>query len=245
MSGVLGRCASTGRRRPRHGPPTPTADEAAAKRNQELCDSALDEARKREISSYENFDKAILTLSGTGLAISLSFLKDFIPITQAIAPWLLYTSWGGLTLATCLTTFSFLLAAKSQVFRQRKALDYYLHDDESARERKNPWDRLIHAVNYSSATGFIVGVAATAYFVALNLERAAQLKNSQHPLANDGMPSSLLITKVTGGTFQKGLPSAALVPKVSGSAPSPSPSPSTATSRPQAAASASLPNKPS
>lgn len=36
------------------------------------------EIRKRELSSSENFDKSILTLSSAGLTLSVGFLKDFV-----------------------------------------------------------------------------------------------------------------------------------------------------------------------
>lgn len=54
--------------------------EDAAER-QRLYERHRDDLSKRQISNAENLDKSILTYSGAGLALSLGFLKDFIPIS--------------------------------------------------------------------------------------------------------------------------------------------------------------------
>jgi hypothetical protein len=92
--------------------------------------------RKRQISASENFDKSVLTLSSGGLAVSLGFLKDFVPIGEASAPWMLYISWSGLTAATVLTMLSFLASARAQAYQQEAGEAYYMRGDESKLNKK-------------------------------------------------------------------------------------------------------------
>src|SRR3569832_1908841 len=62
-----------------------------------LYERHREELSKRQISNAENLDKSILTYSAAGLALSLGFLKDFIPISQAKYAWMLYGSLAGFT----------------------------------------------------------------------------------------------------------------------------------------------------
>ncbi len=45
---------------------------------------------KRQLSNSDNFDKAVLAYSSAGLALSLGFLKDFVPIAKASYTCLLF-----------------------------------------------------------------------------------------------------------------------------------------------------------
>lgn len=165
------------------------------------------EVRKRQMSSSENFDKSVLTLSTTGLAASLAFLKDFIPIGQAIGPWMLYASWALLTAATVVTMLSFLASMKAQEFQQAIAEGHYRRGQ--AHDKPNPWDRVVIWMNLASGASFIVGVSLTTLFVATNLQRAHEVKNLKQ--ASSPAPE------------RRGLPSPNIVP----SAPArPAPPPS-------------------
>jgi len=172
------------------------------------------EIRKRQVSSSENFDKSVLTLSSGGLAFSLGFLKDFVPINKAVGAWVLYTSWGGLTAATCLTMISFLVAAKSQDFQQALANAYYLQGDESAFTRRNPWDRATIWLNRVSGACFFVGVVLTTAFVAINLTRAQEMTDAKRTTANDGLPAPQLLQKVGPTEVQRGLPAPTMTAKL-------------------------------
>ena len=57
--------------------------EEEQKRSTEIFDSFRDELYKRQLSNSEAYDKAILSLSSAGLAISLSFIKFIVPLEQA------------------------------------------------------------------------------------------------------------------------------------------------------------------
>lgn len=155
------------------------------------------EVRKRQVSSSENFDKSVLTLSSSGLAISLAFLKDFIPIGNAIFPWALYSSWTLLTAATVITMLSFLASMRAQEFQQTVAEAYYLRKEDPTK-KPNPWDRVVIWMNRASGVSFIAGVLLTTLFVATNLQRSHEMKSLQQ--ASNTNPE------------RRGLPSPSIVP---------------------------------
>lgn len=169
------------------------------------------EIRKRQVSSSENFDKSVLTLSSGGLAVSLGFLKDFLPIGHAVWPWMLYASWVALTAATVITMASFLASAKAQDYQQEIGEAYYLRGDES-KLKGNPWDRVVIWMNRVSGASFISGVILTTLFVALNLQRAQDMKNPRTVIGQDGLTSPAIQKMSTVTNVQRGLTSPAIVP---------------------------------
>lgn len=187
------------------------------------------EIRKRQVSSSENFDKSVLTLSSGGLAVSLGFLKDFIPIDKSLWAWALYTSWGALTTATVVTMLSFLASARALDYQQEAGQLYYQCGDDS-KIYGNPWDRVVIWMNRLSGGSFIVGVILTTVFVAINLQRGQEMKNQRPGISQDGLtsPSIQKISNVTN--LRRGLTSPVIVPSSPGrstSAPAPAPAPAT------------------
>ncbi|CAM4003067.1 hypothetical protein [Bordetella tumulicola] len=197
------------------GPATPpqnsyTPSEAA----QTLYKAFLDDAKKRQLSSSENFDKSILTYSSGGLALSLAFLKDFIPIRTATMPYLLYGSWALFVLSTALTTVSFLVSYKAQTLSIQYAEKYYLEGNECYLNRQSWCDRCTKWFNLISGAAFILALVFTSIFVAINLNKANAMAGTKS-FAQDGLPSAMM-QKMTGGSAEapltKGLPAGTMAP---------------------------------
>ena len=138
----------------------------------------LAEINKREVSSSENFDKSVLTFSSAGLALSVGFLKDFVPIAGAHVPWALYLSWVLFTLATCATIASFLVSSKALNAQKARAHDYYIAGDDQAYARTNRWDTGTTALNYFSAGAFLLAMVLSVLFLSLNLEKGSTMKHT-------------------------------------------------------------------
>lgn len=205
-----------------------TANEFTPDANRrELFDKYWAEAQTRQRSSSENYDKSILTYSSGGLAISLTFLKDIVPIKEAVHLSWLYFSWGCFVGATALTIVSFLLSYKAQELSLSFAEEYFINGkDEFC--NKNCWQgSALNVFNILSGAMFVIALIATSIFVTLNMEEKAKVMAKN--FANDGMPPSLM-QKVTSTTNQRGLPAASM-PK----APS-TPQPSSGSSSPTAPA---------
>ncbi|MEY8688819.1 MAG: hypothetical protein AB9M53_02915 [Leptothrix sp. (in: b-proteobacteria)] len=179
--------------------------------DKKLLEALTAEIRKRQVSSSENFDKSVLTLSSGGLAVSLGFLKDFLPIDRSLWPWALYASWIALTAATVVTMLSFLASARALDYQQEAGQAYYLQRDES-RIHSNPWDRMVIWMNRVSGASFISGAILTTLFVAINLQRAQDMKNQRPGIGQDGLTSPA-IQKISNVTdLRRGLTSPAIVP---------------------------------
>ncbi|MBE0548370.1 MAG: hypothetical protein IH627_12135 [Rubrivivax sp.] len=140
------------------------------------------EINKREVSSSENFDKAVLTFSSAGLALSVGFLKDFVPIQSATAPWTLYWSWALFTAATCATIISFLVSSQALEAQKGHAYAYYMQGDDDALKRGNAWDRGTRVLNNTSGGSFLIAMVLSVVFISINLETGSAMKdsNTQH-----------------------------------------------------------------
>jgi hypothetical protein len=173
-----------------------------------LYERHRDDLSKREISNAENLDKSILTYSGAGLALSLGFLKDFIPIANAKLAWALYGSWGFFTLAMVLVIVSYVVSLKVIRLQLDRAERYYLSSVDSAFDECGRWDYCADHLNqWMSAAAFVVAIIFTTLFVSVNLKGANMPdKKITHSIAQDGL-SGMPMQKVVsqGGNLQKGL----------------------------------------
>lgn len=135
------------------------------------------ETHKRELTSTDNFDKSVLTLSSAGLGLSLSFLKDFSD-QHVVWPWVLYGSWILFVLATLSTMLSFLFSCKALEKGRQNAHRAYLEGDQDAFEGKNPWNDWTIRLNYASATTFILALTLTIIFVITNVKERTMAINT-------------------------------------------------------------------
>jgi hypothetical protein len=158
------------------------------------------EINKREVSSSENFDKAVLTFSSAGLALSVGFLKDFVPIQSAAAPWTLYWSWALFTAATCATIISFLVSSQALEAQKGRAYAYYMQADDDALLRGNLWDRGTRVLNYTSAASFLLAMILSVVFISINLEKGSAMKDNNP--RNSGGSTELLHKGLTVPTMQ-------------------------------------------
>jgi len=137
------------------------------------------ELAKIRLSNAENFDKSVLTYSTAGLAFSLGFLKDFVPINQAAQPWLLYLSWAMFVACVVSTMSSFLLSQQAVEVQLRINERYYLRGEGEALKEANVFGKLTDVLNYFSAICFVAAIVCTTSFVGLNLEKAAALSQQK------------------------------------------------------------------
>lgn len=194
-----------------------------------IYDKYWAEAQTRQRSSSENFDKSILTYSSGGLAISFTFLKDFVPVKEAVYAPLLYSSWLCFVAATALTIVSFLISYKAQELSISFAEEYFINGKDEFCNKQTWHSSAVKWFNILSGALFVVALIATSFFVKLNMDEKA--KTMEKKIVNDGMPPALM-QKVTGVTEQRGLPTASM-PK-----PPPPVQTSTGTSAPPTPASA-------
>jgi hypothetical protein len=120
-----------------------------------------------EQDATKGLDQAMLTLSGTLLGLSITFVQNLA--AKPVRAWpLLGLAWLGLLLSLLATLLSFYWSAAA--FRKERELRNRLFEgDRSARTERNPFsDRTAH-LNKVSIGCFILGVALLGIFTIVNL----------------------------------------------------------------------------
>ncbi len=165
---------------------------------------------KRELSNSENFDKAILAYSSGGLGLSISFIKDVVPLSTADHLWSLYLSWLLFVLAIITVIVSFICSQCGIKKQLTLAERYYLEDDDKAFKEDNRWIACTEWLNIASGTAFILAVIITAGFVWLNTERMVTMKKCEE--LQNGLPIPSMQQKMP---LERGAPVPAIQPKSS------------------------------
>ena len=119
-------------------------------------------------AAYDQFDKAILTLSGGALALSIGFIKDVVPLSRAVWKPLLISSWVGFAVAVLLTVVSFLVSQRAYELQIQSAQDYFVDDVADALNRRNHCSRWVRMLNIAAISFFMIAVVLTISFVAVN-----------------------------------------------------------------------------
>lgn len=118
-----------------------------------------------EIKSSSSYDKAILTLSGGAIAISLTFVKSF---TNIISTCLLSTSWILWSISIVCMLSSFVTSQ----FSIRKAINHI--DDEKGEEKIfNILHYVTLSLNIISGISFIIG---TFLFLTFSIQTITEIK---------------------------------------------------------------------
>ena len=122
----------------------------------------IDEERE----AARTFDKAMLTLTGGALGLSLTFIRQLAPHPHLTG--LLVAAWSGLTLAL-LATIAGLHLSQHACRRNRDNLDDDQRGVPNALGRRNPWAKLTNCLNWVAMLTFASGIALLAWFAIINL----------------------------------------------------------------------------
>ncbi len=121
-------------------------------------DNYDDHLREALLSTSQQFDRAILGLSTSALALSLAFIKDIVPSSPAEHLDVLFLSWGGFIGAIACTVISF--QTSQAAIRARLG-----HDDK----RGDKYGMYTRWFNRVAGGSFSVALVLTAVFVSCNL----------------------------------------------------------------------------
>lgn len=128
-----------------------------------------------EQKSQEDFDKAVLTLSGGALGISFTFLKDIVgdnPIAEpAFLIWA-WTLWAG---SIFCVLFSYFLSHLSL----RTAITQVDNDTIYEQKPGGVWARWTALLNISGAILFVLGVLTLTYFASVNVTNKGAMNDRQ------------------------------------------------------------------
>ena|SRR5215813_10580564 len=140
-------------------------------REVELFDEFKKKALEDEKSGTDNFDQNLLKFSSGVLGLSLAFIKDIVPLKQAIWVGSLYISWIAFGLCIMVTMASFQVSIRALRDSLRFAKAYYLDSDETAFDKhlKRPWTILVDACTWTASLLFVTGLVCTIVFVIRNV----------------------------------------------------------------------------
>ncbi|MCY3767565.1 MAG: hypothetical protein OXH06_19275 [Gemmatimonadetes bacterium] len=117
-----------------------------------------------EQKAYEDYDKALLAVSGGALAISIAFVKNIVGHDSYQHSYLLIFAWILWTLTILFVLGSFLMSQKA--LRQAIA---QLDAKEKETELGGNADRITGYLNVAGGILFFVGVVLMVIFASLNL----------------------------------------------------------------------------
>jgi len=136
-------------------------------------------------SASDEFDKSVLTYSSAGLGVSLAFIKDIVPLAQAVVLPLLYGSWIAFGVAILVTIGSYWLSIHAQRTHLEHLRKYYLDRQPEYLNAKNPAASWVGAFRWISGICFLLAIAGTIVFSILNVAESKHMsdqKNTSGPI---------------------------------------------------------------
>ena len=127
-------------------------------RRQELVNSKFKVA--------EDFDKALLTLSGGALGISMTFIKDIV--IKPEHKWILVISWTCFGLSIIILLLGFHVCRKAYM-QEIVSLDAIQEKSKKANNKKNLWSEATEVANIFALVFFIIGLSSLATFIFINI----------------------------------------------------------------------------
>ena len=161
-------------------------------------------------AAIQEFDRAILTLSAGTLGVSLAFIKDIVPLSQAIHLLLLFGSWAFLGASILLTLVSFVASQKAFKHSQKIAYQYYMEQKYEILECRHVPALVTRYLTYAAGGCFLVALVMTLVFATANVNNlSAILKTTK---SKSGVPmSNMSLPNNTGGDVNKGVEPAGLM----------------------------------
>ena len=131
---------------------------------------AHEEVQRRQVSNSENLDRALLTLSSTGIALSVVLIKNRIPETGVTHFYILYLSWG-LFLCVIFATLASFWTSQYGLKTQMMSIENELlkkPKDPKLEKREKSLFGITTGVGYLSCGAYFVAILLTILFIAVN-----------------------------------------------------------------------------
>ncbi|ASU24083.1 hypothetical protein CCZ37_16265 [Vibrio qinghaiensis] len=140
------------------------------KRCEEIHDTYREDLLKRQLSNSEGYDKAILSLSSAGLALSLTAIRFIVPLETASYLWSIKAAWV-LFLFTVISTLVAYLVGNHAISKELvKAENYYIKGIVNAHLEPNIYQKINHILNRITGVFFILAISLVVGFVICNVE---------------------------------------------------------------------------
>jgi hypothetical protein len=136
--------------------------------------------------AQEELDKAILSLSGGGLGVSMVFIKDIIGTAPIDRPWLLMAAWiaWGLSVVAVLASYHLSIRAIHNGIAQIDAGNSYAGEFGGAAAKATLW------LNWLGIALFFAGVVCISAFVCFNIATKGVNNGNPPAIASSGASTS-------------------------------------------------------
>jgi hypothetical protein len=117
-----------------------------------------------EQKAQDDFDKAVISLSGGGLGISFAFVDKFVRSGQPVHHWILFAAWAAWTasIVAVLLSYCASIGACRKAIRQVDAKT--IHTEEPG----GWFAYFVDGYNYAGLALFLLGVMLIVVFVGFN-----------------------------------------------------------------------------
>lgn len=165
-----------------------TTEHDATGKEKDECERGRDDAFETLNKDQAEYDKQLLALSAAFLGVSLAFVKDVVPLKDAVHLWEFDLALGFLFGCVCMVlgTFQYSIHCHLRLADYWKLRKESLEAKDGASativselEERRTWldgrTRKIRGVNWGSGVLFVIGVLFLLVFVMTNMHREALL----------------------------------------------------------------------
>ena len=137
--------------------------------NQKMFSDRRKELIDRQLSNSEGQDRAVLTLSSSGLVISVSFIRFVVDLDSATHTWVLFLSWSFFALSIVSTILSYLIGQKAINDSITISHKYYIEDDDDYENFIPLSSKINDKINFFSSISFMCSVILISIFITMNV----------------------------------------------------------------------------
>ena len=144
-----------------------TAEEI--KMRSDLHKATRDHLIRLQLSNSEGFDRAILTLSSAGLALSITVVKEFVGKGSAHQAWSLQAAWILFAASIATVVISYITSQQGINDHLEYAHAYYEEGCDEYRIKSSPWRHWTIRLGYAGGALFLIAIAALIWFSISNM----------------------------------------------------------------------------
>jgi len=152
--------------------------------------------------STDSYDQSLLTLSSGGLGVSIAFIKDLVPLYDAVWLCLLYVSWALFVLTILSTVASFLLSVRAQNQHLQFLWNFYVEGDDTYRDKESWYSKALRWCTILAGMFFLGAFVCTAVFATKNVSRYSKMSESTKSVRLMEGRNTLSMTPLPSGSVQ-------------------------------------------
>jgi hypothetical protein len=119
--------------------------------------------------STDSYDQSLLALSSGGLGLSIAFIKDIVPLHDAVWLYLLYSSWMLFIFTILCTVTSFLLSVEAHRVNLEFHWKFYIDRDNDYRDKDSWFSMAVRRCTLLAGLFFLGAIVCTAVFATKNI----------------------------------------------------------------------------